>query len=358
MNLPPLLRIALLPVMLPGLLALAGSSFAATQANLVLIATGGTIAGIAKSETQASYKPSQLPVQQLLDAVPEIRKLAKVKGEQLMQIASQDLDNQLLLKLARRVNQLLAQDDIDGVVITHGTDTMEETAYFLNLVVPSRKPVVLTGAMRAATSLSADGPLNLYNAVAVAANPDAHGKGVLLVINDTIFGARDVRKANTTNSGAFESANFGALGYSYYGDVRFYRESTRKHTYQSEFSIEKLDKLPLVDIIYGHQHNSARYLKAAITAGVDGIVSAGVGNGNQHRGTLAGMIEARRRGIALVRSSRVGSGPVTLGAEIDDKKHGFVVADNLSPQKSRILLMLALTKTQNTAEIQRIFFEY
>ena len=334
------------------------ASTANTLPKITIIATGGTIAGVAQSGTAAEYQASQLPVAKLLEAVPEIQNIAQVSGKQAFQISSQDMSNQHWLALAKQVNQLLASEEVDGIVITHGTDTMEETAYFLNLVTQSKKPVVLTGAMRASTSLSADGPLNLYNAVSVAANLNAVGKGVLVVLNDRIHSARDVTKTNTSSVGTFEAANFGALGYVYYGSVRFYRESTRKHTYQSEFNIDALEKFPQVDIIYGHQHNSTRYIDAAIAGKVDGIISAGVGNGNQHENTLSAMIKARQQGIQVVRSSRVGSGSVTLGAEVDDEKYDFVVADNLNPQKSRILLMLALTKYSDSAEIQRLFFEY
>lgn len=333
-------------------------AFAGERANIRVIATGGTIAGVAAGATSAGYAPAQLPVTDLLNAVPQIQQLAEVSGEQIFQLSSQDLTNHQLLELGQRVNRLLNADDVDGVVITHGTDTMEETAFFLNLVVRSSKPVVLTGAMRSSTSLSADGPMNLYNAVAVAASADARGKGVLVAINDKIHGARDVTKSNTTALEAFSGANFGALGTVYYGDVKFYRASTRRHTERSEFDIAPLKKLPKVDIIYGYQDNSALYLEAAQTAKVAGIVSAGVGNGNQHQQTLAGMIEARKQGIRIVRSARAGGGAVTLDAEVDDKKYGFIVADNLNPQKSRILLMLALTVTDSDDEIQRIFFQY
>lgn len=333
-------------------------AIAEQRPNIRVIATGGTIAGVADGATAAGYAPAQLPVTDLLNAVPQIQQLAEVSGEQIFQLSSQDLSNHQLLELGQRVNQLLDSAEVDGVVITHGTDTMEETAYFLNLVVRSRKPVVLTGAMRSSTSLSADGPMNLYNAVAVAASADAQGKGVLVAINDKIHGARDVTKSNTTALEAFSGANFGALGTVYYGEAKFYRASTRRHTDRSEFDIASLKTLPKVDIIYGYQDNGALSLKAATAAKVAGIISAGVGNGNQHQQTLAGMIEARNQGIRVVRSARAGSGAVTLGAEIDDKKYGFIVADNLNPQKSRILLMLALTVTDSDDEIQRIFFQY
>ena len=339
-------------------LGIYAASAYAHKPNIVIIATGGTIAGAGQSETRAGYKPSVLPVEQLIKSVPEIENIATVTGIQAFQIASQDMTNEYWLILARRVSEQLSSNDIDGVVITHGTDTMEETAYFLNLVIHSKKPVVLTGAMRPPTSLSADGPLNLFNAVAVAANVEAAGKGVLIAMNDTILGARETTKTHTTNTATFQAPVYGALGQVYYGTVHFYRQSTRRHTWQSEFNIKDLKDLPRVDIVYGHANNNADHVDASVRAGAAGLVSAGVGNGNQQDITLKALIKAARHGVTVVRSSRTGNGRVTLGAEVDDDKYGFIVADNLSPQKSRILLMLALTKTRDRDEIQKMFFEY
>ena len=344
------------------IIALAFGIYAATihaqKPNIAIIATGGTIAGAGQSQTNAGYEPAVLPVERLLKSVPQINEIATVTGVQAFQIASQDMTDKYWLMLARKVDELLSTAGTDGVVITHGTDTMEETTYFLNLVIHSKKPVVLTGAMRPPTSLSADGPLNLFNAVAVAASSEAAGKGVLIAMNDTILGAREATKTHTTNTATFQAPVYGALGQVYYGSVHFYRQSTRRHTWQSEFNIEDLKDLPRVDIIYGHENNTADHVNASVRSGVAGLISAGVGNGNQQNVTLKALIEAAKRGITVVRSSRTGSGRVTLGAEVNDEKYGFIVADNLSPQKSRILLMLALTKTRDRDEIQKMFFEY
>src|SRR5215831_13087001 len=183
-------------------------------ANVTILATGGTIAGTgATSTTTVGYTAAKIGVEALIDAVPELKKVANVKGEQVFQIASENMNNEYWLKLAKRVNELLAQDDVDGIVITHGTDTIEETAYFLNLVVKSRKPVVMVGSMRPSTAISADGPINLYNAVTLAASPEAAGKGVLVVLNDQINGARDVTKTNTTNADTFRNWELGFMGY-------------------------------------------------------------------------------------------------------------------------------------------------
>src|SRR5438093_1870098 len=182
--------------------------------NVMILATGGTIAGTGASTTATvGYQSATVGVQRLIEAVPELKKVANVKGEQVFQIASENMNNDSWLKLAKRVNELLAQNDVDGIVITHGTDTIEETAYFLNLVVKSKKPVVIVGAMRPSTAISADGPINLYNAVTLAGSPDAVGKGVLVVLNDQINGARDVTKTNTANTDTFRSWELGFLGY-------------------------------------------------------------------------------------------------------------------------------------------------
>jgi L-asparaginase len=336
----------------------AGTGAAQELPSISILATGGTIAGAGESEVGSAYKSGAVTVDILLQAVPEVNKIAKIKGEQISNIGSQEMNNKVWLTLAKRINELLGSDACDGVVITHGTDTMEETAYFLNLVVKSEKPVVMVGSMRSSTSMSADGPMNLYDAVSLAASKEAVGKGVLVAMNEVILGARDVTKTHTTNVSTFLSPNFGPLGRVFYGKIRFYRESRRKHTTQTEFNVDGLEGLPRVDIVYGYANNTRTMVDAAVAAGAKGIVHAGVGNGNPYPETLEGLADAREKQVQVVRSTRVPRGPVTLDAEVDDAKYGFVVSDTLNPQKSRILLMLALTKTSDPKEIQRMFFEY
>ena len=326
--------------------------------NIVIVATGGTIAGAGKSSSEAGYSSSKIMVDELVLSVPNISKIANITGEQFSQIGSQDMTNEIWLKLAKRINQILKNKDVTGVVITHGTDTLEETAYFLNLVVKSNKPVVLVGSMRPSTSLSADGPLNLYNAVAVAANKESVGKGVLVVFNDHIYSARDVSKIHTTNVDAFRSYNSGPIGHAHYSNIRYYYSPTRINTKDSMFDITNLETLPDVHILYGYANQSALMTQNLVDSGVDGIVYAGVGDGNLYKDSLKIMIEAVNKGTVLVRSARVGSGFVVPNAEINDTEYGFVTADNLSPQKARILLMLALTKTKDPKEIQEIFWKY
>ena len=224
-----------------------------TLGNVTILATGGTIAGSgATSTTTVGYTAATVGVDALLNSVPELKKVANVRGEQVFQIASENMNNDYWLKLAKRVNTLLAQDDVDGIVITHGTDTIEETAYFLDLVVKSRKPVVIVGAMRPSTAISADGPINLYNATLVAASEEAIGKGVLVVLNDQINAARDVTKSNTSTADTFRTPDLGMLGYVQGNKPYFYHLSTRKNTADTEFDIASLDMLPQVDIVYGY----------------------------------------------------------------------------------------------------------
>jgi L-asparaginase len=307
---------------------------------------------------QAAYKSGQVGVEQLLAAVPQAKKLAVLRGEQVSNIGSQDMNDEVWLKLAKRVNELTAQSDVAGVVITHGTDTIEETAYFLNLVVKSRKPVVLTAAMRPSTALSADGPLNFFNAVAVAANKDAAGRGVLVVANDWIHGAASLTKTSTTAVQTFLSPLSGLIGTVAYGTVEFYRGPVGRHTADSEFSLTGVTQLPRVDIIMAYENMDGALIDAAVAAGAKGIVIAGVGNGNLTDTAVKTLAKHAKNGIVCVRSSRVTTGVIGRNVELDDDKLGFVAALEHNPQKARVLLRLALLKSRNMADLQRIFSQY
>jgi L-asparaginase len=338
---------------------LAQAALAADLPRIKILATGGTIAGTAAAATKTvGYQAAVLPIDNLLAGVPELKTIATVSGEQIAQIASENMTNEVWLKLAKRVNELLAQKDVDGIVITHGTDTMEETAYFLNLVVKSDKPVVLVGSMRPATAMSADGPLNIYDGVLVAASAEAQGKGVLVCLDETIHGARDVSKTHTSAVGTFREADFGALGYVQDGRVAFYKASTRKHTTRSEFDVSKLTELPRVEIVYGYANVSRAMLDAAVGAGAKGVIHAGVGNGSLFNEVKAGLVDARKKGVVIVRSSRTGAGIVARNGEANDDELDFAVSDSLNPQKARVLLMLALTRTTDSKQIQKFFYEY
>jgi L-asparaginase len=327
--------------------------------RIVILATGGTIAGTGESNDSSAYAASKVPVEKLLSAVPEIHKIAHVTGEQVCNISSQDMEAAYWLKLAARIDKLFRLRLADGIVITHGTDTMEETAYFLNLLVGYSKPVVLTGSMRASTSLSPDGPINLLNAIAVAANPESAGRGVMVVMNDRIFPARGITKAGTINPQSFAVPDSGPIGVVNYGKINFLSRAERRHTFESDFRFNMLkEPLPEIAIVYGYAGISPELVKSALNSGIKGLIYAGVGNGNPSEKVLAVLAEARKRGIVIVRASRVFSGPVTLDAEIDDNKYGFIVADRLSPQQARILLMLTIASGYDQKQIQNAFFNY
>ena len=332
---------------------------ASAKPNIYILATGGTIAGSGTgSSTQTNYHAGGVAIQTLIDAVPAMMDIANITGEQVVNIGSQDMTTDVWLTLANRINELLAQDDVDGIVITHGTDTMEETAYFLNLTVKSNKPVVMTGAMRASTALSADGPLNLYNAVCTAAAPESKGKGVLVVLNGIILDAHSVIKMNTVDVQTFQAPNSGPLGYLFNSKV-FYNDVTlKKHTTQSVFDVKGLKQLPKVGIVYSYADIDADVMTPYLNGGYQGIVHAGLGNGNYHKNLFPSLLEARKKGILVVRSSRVPTGPTTLDNEVDDAAYQFVASQELNPQKARILLMLALTKTTDWQQIQQYFMEY
>lgn len=334
-----------------------GSIFA--KKNIAILATGGTISGIAANETETfTYTSGTLHVESLIKQIASLQNIANVTGEQIAQVDSCDMTPFIWLKLADRINELLLSTNVDGVVVTHGTDTMEETAYFLNLVIKSEKPLVLVGAMRPANVISADGPMNLYNAVALAVHQEAVGKGVFVTLNDTISCAREVTKTNTVLQDAFKSHESGYLGYIQGGIPHFYRFPIRKHTVQSEFDIRGLIDFPRVDVIYSYVHSDDVLVNAAVSAGAQGLIYAGLGNGGMSAIMKAALINCAKKGVVVIRASRTGSGVVTHNGAVDDDACNFVVADSLNPQKARILLMLALTKTKDLAEIQQMFWEY
>jgi L-asparaginase len=326
--------------------------------NVVILATGGTIAGAAATGTQAGYTSGAVTIDAMLQAVPGIKDIANVKGEQISNVGSQDMSFDIMLKLAKRINELLATDAVDGIVVTHGTDTMEETAYFLNLVVKSEKPVVLVGSMRPSTAVSADGPLNLYNGVGVAVDPAAKGRGVLLVMNDWIHGAHSLTKTSTTAVQTFMSPLRGLVGTAAYGKNDWYSSPGWKHTTGSEFNVSGVTKLPRVDILYGCADMSPDLIDAAANAGAKGIVIAGVGNGNMNKASLDAAARVAKKGVIVVRSSRVATGSVGRNVEVNDDELNLIASDELNPQKARILLSLALLKSHTPQELQNLFYQY
>ncbi|BDG01930.1 type II asparaginase [Anaeromyxobacter oryzae] len=326
--------------------------------KVVILATGGTIAGAQPKPGDVGYKAGAYPVSALIKAVPGIDEIAQISGEQIASIGSQDMTDAVWVKLGRRVNEVLADPSVSGVVVTHGTDTMEETGFFLNLVTKSNKPVVLVGSMRPATAVSADGPMNLYNATAVAVDPNARGRGVLVVLNDVVHYARETTKTNTTSLDTFASPNRGPAGFVLFGKVRWFSKPTWRHTTESAFAGAIPDTLPRVDIIYAHANVGPEYVQASLAAGAKGLVLAGVGDGNGTQALIEALSAAAKKGVVVVRSSRTNSGAVARNVELDDDKLGFVAAQELNPQKARVLLQLALTKTKDCAAIQEMFEQY
>ncbi len=329
-----------------------------TRPRLRLLATGGTIAGAQTGGDGRGYTAGALSIEALLAAVPQLAALAQVEVEQVARIGSQDMNETVWRRLAQRAQAAADDPAVAGVVITHGTDTMEETGYFLNLVVKTANPVVLVGAMRPATAISADGPMNLYNAVAVAVAPESAGRGVLVVANDEIHFAREVAKTNTTQVGTFKSPNRGLAGLIHSGRLHYFGPTVRRHTAASAFAPLAADDLPRVDIVYAHAGMGRELIDAAVRAGARGLVIAGVGDGNLPAGALAACAAAAKAGVAVVRSSRTGGGLVERNIEVDDDAAGFVSAEELNPQKARVLLMLGLTRTREPAALQALFREY
>ncbi|OAT53726.1 L-asparaginase 2 [Providencia heimbachae] len=329
------------------------SAFA--QPNITVLATGGTIAGGGDSATSSSYQAGKVGIDALINAVPETKKIANLSGEQLVNIGSQDMNDQVWLTLAKKINQDC--DKTDGFVITHGTDTLEETAFFLDLTTACKKPIVLVGAMRPSTALGADGPLNLYNAVVLASDKSAGERGVLMVMNDKVIQGRNVVKMNTTEVQAFDAVNAGAEGFIHDGTVTYYQVAPPRSD-KAAFDVSKLEKLPAVGIVYNYANASAGPVKALREEGVEGIVSAGVGNGNMYKTVLDALAKAAKEDVVVVRASRVPTGYTTRNAEVDDNLYGFVASERLNPQKARVLLQLALTETQDPKKIQTLFEKY
>ncbi|MEN2412291.1 type II asparaginase [Flavobacterium mesophilum] len=340
------------------MLSLSISMFGQAKPKVLILATGGTIAGAAKSGVQSGYTSGQVTIDAMVNAVPDALKLADIKGEQIANVGSQDMSFDIMMKVANRINELASSKDVDGFVITHGTDTMEETAYFLNLVVKTDKPVVLVGSMRPSTAISADGPLNLYNAIAVAADPNAKGHGVLLVMNDWIHSAQSLTKVSTTAVQTFMSPIRGLIGTTAYGVNDFYHYPDQKFGKTSEFDVKGVTAFPRVDIIYADADMKPDLIDASIERGAKGIVIAGVGNGNMNKASLEACARASKKGIIVVRSTRVATGLVGRNVECNDDELGLIASYGLNPQKSRILLTVALLKPRKLDELQKIFMDY
>lgn len=323
--------------------------------RIAVLATGGTIAGAQTDATSGAYRAGSYGVGQLLAAVPQLAGLARIEAEQIANVGSQNMSHAVWRQLALRAAALCDDPTIDGIVITHGTDTLEETAYFLSLVLPVDKPVVLLGAMRPATALSADGPVNLYNAVALACHPAARGRGPLVVMNEDIHLARQVQKIAASGIAAFASPNTGRAGVMQGGRPVFHARAERL----AGDALLRPGELPRqawprVDIVHACVDFDGELIDF-MAGRAQGIVLAGVGDGNATDAALRALERASAQGVAVVRASRTGSGRVGRNIEIDDDAGGFIAAGDLSPQKARVLLTLGLCQTRDTARLQALF---
>lgn len=333
-------------------------AFSQQKPRIIILATGGTIAGTNNSSDKAGYTAGKMPISNLISSIPVANTIATLSGEQISSVGSQDMSLEIWKKLATRINEIFGKNEADGIVITHGTDTQEETAYFLDLVVPHEFPVVITGSMRPSTAISADGPKNLLDAIIVAADTKSRGRGVLVSFNESIYDSREVTKTNTTKVNAFSSPNTGAIGQVYDGKVEYYKRSERDTSQQNFFSVNNKTSFPKVEIVYMYADASADYINYLVQKKVDAIVIAGVGNGNFSKAFTDAIKKAKDANIIVCRASRCLSGRVVLDGEVSDDDLGTIVSDDLNPQKARILLMLGLMKTKDRKQLQEYFFKF
>jgi len=325
-----------------------------------ILGTGGSISGIGPHRLDYTLYPElgkKLTVEQMLERIPEARELADLTGEDVLQVGSPSIGPREWLQLSDRIHALLGTDDAKGIVITHGTATLEETAYFLHLTVKSERPVVLTGAMRPPSALGTDADLNLLDAIRLAAHPDAAGRGVLTILNNEIQSARDVTKSNAFRVDTFDSRDFGVLGY-VDSDARvlFYRAVTRPHTTATPFDVRGRKDLPRIDIVYAYAGADGVLVDALTAHRPDGMVLVGFGGGSYPGAFLEAGRRAVQAGIQVVLATRSWNGRVVSTPRT--QAQGFIVCDDLMPQKARILLMLALTVTRDRSAIQQMFYNY
>lgn len=322
-----------------------------SRPKIVVLATGGTIAGVGEAGKTAGYKPGSLTAEELLSAVPELADAAEIETVQVCNVNSDDITAEVWITLANTINEMAADPDVKGFVVTHGTDTMEETAYFLNLTVKTDKPVVLTGFMRPATSISADGPMNLYESVCFAASDEAVGQGVLIVFSDWIYAARSVMKTSTYNVMAISAGETGSIGVVRDGTVFLYESPSKRHTTDSEFDVSGLETLPKVSVLYFSVDADPEMLRYA-AGHSDGLVIAGAGAGEFSEKWIEIINELS---IPVIISSRIDDGVITKDNLLCKNT---VAANNLSPQKAAVLLQLALTGEVSRERLEKLFLQY
>ena len=319
------------------------------SAEVLVLATGGTIASTGNYYGDRGGEVNKISAEQLTAAAPGIEKVAALTTEQFSNVASGAIGPKQWMDLARRINVVFRErESLAGIVVTHGTDTMEETAYFLDLTVTGDRPVVVTGAMRPADAIGADGPANLFNAVRAAAAPASRGRGAMVLMDDRLFAAREVTKTNTTRVETFQAPEHGPLAIVDHDTIYFNRA---RPTRRPPFDLSKVTELPRVDIIYSYGGADSVLIDAAVAAGAKGIVVAGVGAGGTTPAQGAALRRAGEKGVVVVIGSRTGSGRVAGNTNRPGP-------GDLNVQKARILLMLALTRTQDRAEVAKIFNEY
>ena len=326
-----------------------------------VIGTGGSISYIGDSRldyVDYNYANKHFTIEELLARIPEVQQFARIEAEQFANVGSTDLGPDHWLPLGRRINQIFhEQPEVAGIAVTHGTATLEETAYYLNLVVKSDRPVVITGAMRPPTALATDADLNIIDSIRVAACPQARNVGVLSILNNEIQAAREVNKTNTYRLETFNAHDLGCLGYCDSDhQVVFYRAPVRKHTHQTEFDLQGVDRLPRVDVVYSYAGADDLLVNSAAGADTRGIVAVGLGSGGTPAAFTRGLVQARQQGKIVMLASHAPTGRVIANRRF--RELGFVVSDNLSPRKARILLMLALTLTEDPARIQQMAYDY
>ena len=324
--------------------------------KIIVVATGGTIAGIGEKGKTVAYHAGEINIDDILVTIPNVSKLANIEIAQFMNVDSNEMNLDTWIRLSNTINEIIAREDVDGIVVTHGTDTIEETSYFLNLTIHSNKPVVLTGAMRPATATSADGPYNLYQAIALAANEEACGQGVMVLFSNTIYSGRDIQKVNNYKIDAFDQKSFGCLGYMQDEKAYFFSKTFKTHTMDSMFArkLETLDDVAIAYYYAGADEDILRYLSQKHK----GIVLVGSGNGNYSKSWLE-MINTchEQYGTIFVRASRVPLG-IVFNDHVFDPNEYCIASNTLSAQKARVLLSLALQHTRDIEEIKEIFSKY
>jgi len=320
--------------------------------TVVVLATGGTIASM-YDPASGALRPA-LSGDEIVQAVPGLGELARVRVEQVANVGSRDMTPAIWMALSRRANEVLRDPDVAGVIVTHGTDTLEETAYFLDLTVTSPKPVIMVGAQRAPVYFDTDGPRNLLDAVRVILSPESAGMGTLVVMNGRIEAAREVTKTSTVAVETFQTGEFGSLGVSDFGAVRFYRAPLRRQT----LPLPEEVTLPRVEIVPMYAGADGRVIEALLERGeMDGLVIAGLGLAHVPEAAMGAVRTVREAGIPVVLSTRVHTGRIVplYQNNVDLLEMGAVEADNLSPQKARVLLMVAMTRTRDAEALREIF---